>query len=122
MGGPVTDADEMLRKWTFRSYELRNLMNTIILPIGCIDVGLSRHRALLFKVLADKINLPCSLVKGSYYTRTDDGAVNLIKINSGRYGDHALCCTLAPVCTHVYRIIDVYVICILLAYACICDT
>ncbi|MFS7943618.1 putative protein kinase TKL-CTR1-DRK-2 family [Helianthus anomalus] len=83
MGGPVTDADEMLRKWTFRSYELRNLMNTIILPIGCLDVGLSRHRALLFKVLADKINLPCSLVKGSYYTGTDDGAVNLIKIDNG---------------------------------------
>ncbi|KAL8196699.1 hypothetical protein R6Q57_024592 [Mikania cordata] len=72
MGGPVSDADEMLRKWTFRSYELRNSMNTIILPIGCLDVGLSRHRALLFKVLADKINLPCSLVKGSYYTGTDD--------------------------------------------------
>lgn len=50
MGGPVTDADEMLRKWTLRSYELRNLMNTIVLPIGCLDVGLSRHRALLFKV------------------------------------------------------------------------
>ncbi|KAI3694268.1 hypothetical protein L1987_77232 [Smallanthus sonchifolius] len=83
MGGPVSDADEMLRKWTFRSYELRNSMNTIILPIGCLDVGLSRHRALLFKVLADKINLPCSLVKGSYYTGTDDGAVNLIKIDNG---------------------------------------
>ncbi|KAD5317274.1 hypothetical protein E3N88_17220 [Mikania micrantha] len=83
MGGPVSDADEMLRKWTFRSYELRNSMNTIILPLGCLDVGLSRHRALLFKVLADKINLPCSLVKGSYYTGTDDGAVNLIKIDSG---------------------------------------
>ncbi|KAK9076103.1 hypothetical protein SSX86_004436 [Deinandra increscens subsp. villosa] len=83
MGGPVSDADEMLRKWTLRSYELRNSMNTIILPIGCLDVGLSRHRALLFKVLADKINLPCSLVKGSYYTGTDDGAVNLIKIDNG---------------------------------------
>ncbi|GJV76973.1 probable serine/threonine-protein kinase SIS8 [Tanacetum coccineum] len=83
MGGPVSDADEMLRRWTLRSHALRNLMNTIILPLGCIDVGLSRHRALLFKVLADKINLPCSLVKGSYYTGTDDGAVNLIKIDNG---------------------------------------
>ncbi|XP_076891508.1 putative serine/threonine-protein kinase SIS8 [Bidens hawaiensis] len=83
MGGPVTDADEMLRKWTLRSYELRNSVNTIVLPIGCLDVGLSRHRALLFKVLADKINLPCCLVKGSYYTGTDDGAVNLIKIDNG---------------------------------------
>ncbi|XP_024995764.1 serine/threonine-protein kinase EDR1-like isoform X3 [Cynara cardunculus var. scolymus] len=83
MGGPVSDADEMLRRWTTRSYELRNTHKTIILPLGCIDCGLSRHRALLFKVLADKINLACSLVKGSYYTGTDDGAVNLIKIDNG---------------------------------------
>ncbi|KAM2925300.1 hypothetical protein FF1_042828 [Malus domestica] len=82
MGGPVADADEILRRWKVRRYELRSSMKTIILPLGLIDVGLSRHRALLFKVLADKINLPCMLVKGSYYTGTDDGAVNLIKIDS----------------------------------------
>ncbi|KAL8264162.1 hypothetical protein R6Q59_022292 [Mikania micrantha] len=83
MGGPVSDADEMLRRWTTRSYELRNTLKTIVLPLGSIDCGLSRHRALLFKVLADKINLACSLVKGSYYTGTDDGAVNFIKIDNG---------------------------------------
>ncbi|XVE97670.1 hypothetical protein REPUB_Repub03eG0039000 [Reevesia pubescens] len=83
MGGLVADAEEMLRIWTSRSYELRNSLNTIILPLGRLDVGLSRHRALLFKVLADKINLPCMLVKGTYYTGTDDGAVNLVRINNG---------------------------------------
>ncbi|XP_071730365.1 probable serine/threonine-protein kinase SIS8 isoform X2 [Rutidosis leptorrhynchoides] len=83
MGGPVSDADDMCRNWTVRSHQLRNTMKTIILPLGCIDCGLSRHRALLFKVLADKVNLACSLVKGSYYTGTDDGAVNLIKIDNG---------------------------------------
>ncbi|PON96040.1 Mitogen-activated protein kinase kinase kinase [Trema orientale] len=83
MGGPVGDADEMTRKWTMRRNELRNLLNTIILPLGRLDFGLSRHRALLFKVLADRINLPCMLVKGSYYTGTDDGAVNLIRVEDG---------------------------------------
>uniref|UniRef100_A0A803NG18 non-specific serine/threonine protein kinase n=1 Tax=Cannabis sativa TaxID=3483 RepID=A0A803NG18_CANSA len=83
MGGPVGDADDMTRKWTMRRNELRNTLKTIILPIGRLDFGLSRHRALLFKVLADRINLPCMLVKGSYYTGTDDGAVNLIKIEDG---------------------------------------
>ncbi|KAI3975407.1 hypothetical protein MKX01_004494 [Papaver californicum] len=80
MGGPVADADEMIRRWIDRSDELRRTLNTIVLPLGCFGIGLSRHRALLFKVLADHINLPCRLVKGSYYTGTDDGAVNLIKI------------------------------------------
>lgn len=83
MGGPVGDADEMLKRWTMRSSELRSSLDSIILPIGCLDVGLSRHRALLFKVLADRINLPCMLIKGSYYTGTDEGAVNLIKADDG---------------------------------------
>lgn len=52
MGGPVGDADEMSNRWKRRSKELRNAQNTIILPLGCLDVGLSRHRALLFKVVA----------------------------------------------------------------------
>jgi sterile alpha motif and leucine zipper-containing kinase AZK len=85
MGGPVENADEALRRWMLRSYELRNSLNTTILPLGRVNVGLARHRALLFKVLADRINLPCMLVKGSYYTGTDDGAVNLIKLDDKRY-------------------------------------
>ncbi|GMQ03664.1 hypothetical protein CsSME_00049387 [Camellia sinensis var. sinensis] len=83
MGGPVSDADEMLKRWTVRSYELHNSLNSVILPLGCLNIGLSRHRALLFKVLADRIDLPCMLVKGSYYTGTDEGAVNLIKFDNG---------------------------------------
>lgn len=51
MGGAVGDADEMWKRWSFRSYELRTSLNTIVLPLGCLDIGLSRHRALLFKVV-----------------------------------------------------------------------
>ncbi|XP_042411882.1 probable serine/threonine-protein kinase SIS8 [Zingiber officinale] len=81
MGGPVDDANDMQRRWTLKSCELRNSLNTIVLPLGSLEIGLSRHRALLFKVLADRINLPCKLVKGSYYTGTDEGAVNFIKVD-----------------------------------------
>lgn len=83
MGGSVNDAEEMSRRWIARSFELRISLNSIVLPLGCLNVGLSRHRALLFKVLADRVNLPCKLVKGSYYTGTDEGAVNLIKLENG---------------------------------------
>lgn len=51
MGGPVGDADEMLKRWTVRSCQLRNSLRTTVLSLGCLDVGLSRHRALLFKVV-----------------------------------------------------------------------
>lgn len=58
MGGPVGDADEMTRKWTMRRNELRNFLGSIILPLGHLDFGLSRHRALLFKVVQD-FYFPC---------------------------------------------------------------
>lgn len=50
MGGPVEDAEDMLRRWRIRSNELRTSLNTVVLPLGLLGVGLSRHRALLFKV------------------------------------------------------------------------
>ncbi|KAL3655705.1 hypothetical protein CASFOL_000101 [Castilleja foliolosa] len=103
MGGPVGDVEEMFRRWKVRNHELRTHFKTVILPLGSLDIGHSRQRALLFKfcivsfsafekrlitkvplrVLADRINLPCKLVKGSYHTGTDEGAVNLIKLDSG---------------------------------------
>lgn len=60
MGGPVGDPDEMLRRWTVRSHEIRNSVSTIVIPLGCLDVGLSRHRALLFKVVRSFHLFVCS--------------------------------------------------------------
>jgi hypothetical protein len=50
MGGPVKDANIMLARWMERRTELRTSLQTGVLPIGSFNVGLSRHRALLFKV------------------------------------------------------------------------
>ena len=61
MGGAVGDADDMTRKWTTRRDELRCFLNTIILPLGHLDFGLSRHRALLFKVVAVFLTYPVCL-------------------------------------------------------------
>ncbi|KAL8171127.1 hypothetical protein V2J09_022931 [Rumex salicifolius] len=83
MGGPVGDVGEMTNRWRVKSDKLRDSLDTVVFPLGLLDVGLSRHRALLFKVLADKLNLPCMLVKGSLYTGSDDGAVNLVKTGEG---------------------------------------
>ncbi|CAN6464879.1 unnamed protein product [Victoria cruziana] len=71
-------------RWVENSTRLRSSLNTNFLPIGCSNVGLSRHRALLFKVIADSVGIPCRLVKGSHYIGIDDGAVNLIRTEDGR--------------------------------------
>ncbi|XP_041019778.1 serine/threonine-protein kinase EDR1-like isoform X2 [Juglans microcarpa x Juglans regia] len=80
MGGPVRDANIMLAQWMERRTELRTSLHTSVLPIGSIDIGLSRHRALLFKVFADNMRMPCRLVKGTHYTGVEDDAVNIIKL------------------------------------------
>lgn len=64
MGGPVGDADEIYGKWMARRTELRGSLNTNIFPLGCLDVGLSRHRALLFKVVNFSL---CFLLDEQYY-------------------------------------------------------
>lgn len=45
--------------------QLKDRLQSRILPIGALSVGLPRHRALLFKTLADACELPCRLLRGS---------------------------------------------------------
>lgn len=80
MGGPVRDANTILQRWIETSTKLRTSLHTSVLPVGSLQVGLSRHRALLFKVLADYVGITCRLVKGSHYTGVEDDAINIIKL------------------------------------------
>ncbi|XP_046850751.1 armadillo repeat-containing protein 3-like [Xenia sp. Carnegie-2017] len=45
---------------------LKKEFNSNLIPIGCVKAGIYYHRALLFKVLADCLCIPCSLVRGEY--------------------------------------------------------
>ncbi|KAJ9557593.1 hypothetical protein OSB04_012207 [Centaurea solstitialis] len=83
MGGPVRDANIILARWIERSTELRTSLHTSVYPVGSLRVGLLRHRALLFKVLAESVGITCRLVKGSHYTGVEDDAVNIIKLENG---------------------------------------
>ncbi|XP_057770494.1 probable serine/threonine-protein kinase SIS8 isoform X2 [Salvia miltiorrhiza] len=84
MGGPVGDPDSMLVAWRNLSHTLKAKHGSMVLPIGSLTIGLARHRALLFKVLADFFGIPCRLVKGAQFTGSDDVAVNFVKIDGGR--------------------------------------
>jgi tRNA A-37 threonylcarbamoyl transferase component Bud32 len=84
MGGPVADPDNMLAAWRSLSNSLKATLKSVVLPLGSLKVGLARHRALLFKVLADSIGLPCRLVKGQQYTGSEAEAMNFVKIEDGR--------------------------------------
>ncbi|GAV68942.1 Pkinase_Tyr domain-containing protein/EDR1 domain-containing protein [Cephalotus follicularis] len=84
MGGPVGDPDNMLRAWRSFSYSLKATLGCMVLPLGSLTIGLARHRALLFKALADSVGIPCRLVKGQQYTGSDDVAMNFVKVDDER--------------------------------------
>ncbi|KAJ6375875.1 hypothetical protein OIU77_000777 [Salix suchowensis] len=84
MGGPVGDPSNLSRAWRSLSYSLKATLGSMVLPLGSFTIGLPRHRALMFKVLADSVGIPCRLVKGHLYTGSDDVAMNFVKLDDGR--------------------------------------
>ncbi|KAL3133959.1 hypothetical protein ABBQ32_008406 [Trebouxia sp. C0010 RCD-2024] len=78
-----TDADsELLRQWKKQSRQLRRQHGSVVIPISALTAGLARHRALLFKVLADFCQIPCRLLRGQFYTGGgDDKAVVMVMCN-----------------------------------------
>ncbi|XP_044476993.1 probable serine/threonine-protein kinase SIS8 isoform X2 [Mangifera indica] len=84
MGGPVEDPENMSRGFQSFSYSLKATLGSMVLPLGSLKIGLARHRALLFKVIADSVGIPCRLVKGLQYTGSDDVAMNFVRIDDGR--------------------------------------
>ncbi|CAN6280009.1 unnamed protein product [Urochloa humidicola] len=83
MGG-IFDPESMSVKYQKMLNSLRSRIRSVIVPLGQLKIGLARHRALLFKVLADGLDVPCRLLKGRQYTGSDDGALNIVKFKDGR--------------------------------------
>ncbi|XP_016849785.1 armadillo repeat-containing protein 3 isoform X2 [Anolis carolinensis] len=66
MGGPI-ERDKLHEfSWELHISEIEYELKCNVVPIGKINRGTFYHRALLFKVLADRIGVSCSLVRGEY--------------------------------------------------------
>ncbi|KAF8404720.1 hypothetical protein HHK36_009609 [Tetracentron sinense] len=85
MGGtfPVEQGDLQMC-WKMVSKSLRDFQKCIVIPIGSLSMGLCRHRAILFKKLADYIGLPCRIARGCKYCLTDHRSSCLVKIGEDR--------------------------------------
>ncbi|XP_075104128.1 serine/threonine-protein kinase CTR1-like isoform X1 [Nicotiana tabacum] len=85
MGGAApAGEDDLVSMSKERSDELKDCLGTIVLPIGSLSVGICRHRALLFKVLADIIDLPCRIAKGCKYCNRSDASSCLVRLGLDR--------------------------------------
>ncbi|XP_038703808.1 serine/threonine-protein kinase CTR1-like isoform X2 [Tripterygium wilfordii] len=85
MGGtfPVEQGD-LHKRWKLVSKRLKDFQKCIVLPIGSLSTGLCRHRAILFKKLADYIGLPCRIARGCKYCVADHRSSCLVKIEDDR--------------------------------------
>lgn len=62
MGGPVRDPESTSRALRSLSYSLKATLGSMVLPLGSLTIGLSRHRALLFKVLLYLFTFCCMVL------------------------------------------------------------
>nr|GMC54374.1 serine/threonine-protein kinase CTR1 [Ipomoea batatas] len=85
MGGsfPVEQGD-LHMCWKIASERLKDFERCIVLPIGNLSAGLCRHRAILFKKLADYVGLPCRIARGCKYCVEDHRSSCLVKIEDDR--------------------------------------
>lgn len=85
MGGAASNREEeLVPVWEKFSDDLKDCLRSVVLPIGSLSRGLCRHRALLFKVLADVIDLPCRIAKGCKYCHRDDATSCLVRFGLDR--------------------------------------
>ncbi|XP_009273496.1 PREDICTED: armadillo repeat-containing protein 3 [Aptenodytes forsteri] len=66
MGGPIERDKLHDFSWELHISEIEFELKCNIVPIGKVKKGTFYHRALLFKVIADRIGIGCSLVRGKY--------------------------------------------------------
>ncbi|KAM6180922.1 LOW QUALITY PROTEIN: armadillo repeat-containing protein 3-like [Erethizon dorsatum] len=66
MGGKILKDKLPDFNWELHINELKFQLKSNVIPIGYIKKGIFYHRALLFKALADRIGIGCSVVRGEY--------------------------------------------------------
>ncbi|XP_063179945.1 armadillo repeat-containing protein 3 isoform X1 [Chroicocephalus ridibundus] len=66
MGGPIERDKLHDFSWELHVSEVEFELKSNVVPIGKVKKGTFYHRALLFKVIADRIGIRCSLVRGEY--------------------------------------------------------
>ncbi|PPR95579.1 hypothetical protein GOBAR_AA25087 [Gossypium barbadense] len=84
MGGAASSEEDVYRQWKECTEVLKNCSGSIVFPIGSLSVGLCVHRVLLFKILADLVNLPCRITKGCKYCRREYASSCLVQLGPDR--------------------------------------
>ena len=85
LGGAGVPPAALARAHADASCAAKAAARSVIVPLGTLAAGTARHRALLFKVLADAVGLPCALVKGHAFVGDDDSAAALVRVGGAEW-------------------------------------
>jgi hypothetical protein len=85
LGGAAAREDELRGGWLQSSAAAKADARSIAIPLGSLTAGGSRHRALLFKLLADALGVRCQLVKGRFFGGSEDSSINMVTVGGQQY-------------------------------------
>uniref|UniRef100_A0A383WHV6 non-specific serine/threonine protein kinase n=1 Tax=Tetradesmus obliquus TaxID=3088 RepID=A0A383WHV6_TETOB len=83
LGGPCSDDAALAQRYAAATAPLKEQAKSLILPMGQLlqlRIGAGRHRALLFKALADSMGLPSSIAKGLAHVGSESSAAVCVKV------------------------------------------
>ncbi|KAJ1288982.1 hypothetical protein BS78_02G130700 [Paspalum vaginatum] len=84
MGGTASNEENLLQQWKECTEAIKSSTGSVVFHLGKLPIGLCKHRTLLFKMLADKVNIPCRVVKGCKYCKSDDASSCLVRFGLER--------------------------------------
>ncbi|KAK1300008.1 Serine/threonine-protein kinase CTR1 [Acorus calamus] len=85
MGGAFLNEQGYLHlHWKLCSKNVRSFRQSVVIPIGSLSAGLCRHRAILFKKLADTVGLPCRIAQGCKFCTSMQPSSCLVKISDAK--------------------------------------
>jgi len=87
LGGAADSDKDVAERWRLERKRLIAEHHSMVFPLGALQFGLLRHRAILFKAIADFLEIPSQIVRGKFYCG-DEEAVMIIVICGGT--KHAL--------------------------------
>ena len=83
LGGPQPKTRDLSAPSLKHIQQIQTTSRSVVVPIGQISIGSVRHRALLYKYLADIFGLKCRIMKGRFYANGADDARVVVTANNG---------------------------------------
>lgn len=85
LGGPYSDEAAFTDQYITATAPLKHNNRSVVIDIGTLRLGASRHRALLYKTLGDAMGLPSCIMKGLAHTGAEGVGLVCVQLRGAPY-------------------------------------